>query len=47
MLAGYLEDFNAGIYTELSWIPVSARLQGKKMKDAADGAGLNGHVTIY
>ena len=27
-----LEDFNARVSTELNWIPVSSRLQGKKYK---------------
>lgn len=40
-----MKDFNAPVYAILKWIPVRARLQGKKC--AVDGAGLNGHLKIY
>ena len=40
-----LEDFTALVYATLQWIPMRARLQGKKC--AVNGAGLNGHLKIY
>ena len=40
-----MKDFNAPVYAILKWIPMRARLQGKKC--AVDGAGLNGHLKIY
>ena len=40
-----MKDFNAPVYAALKWIPMRARLQGKKC--AVDGAGLNGQLKIY
>ena len=40
-----MKDSNAPVFAALKWIPMRARLQGKKC--AVDGAGLNGHLKIY
>ena len=40
-----MKDFNAPVYAALKWIPMRARLQGKKC--TVDGTGLNGHLKIY